>query len=84
MPRIPAALRLKRADDTPLLARSIRRVRKGVYEIMLYHPSGRKYGYERVFAASMHLAYAACLRLYPTTVFVPKRRVTPKSNQAEK
>jgi hypothetical protein len=57
-----------------LLARSTKRVRKGVYDIALYHPSGRKYGDERFCAPSLAVARERCLRLYPTTVFLPKRR----------
>ena len=78
---------MKRTQDTPLLARSIKRVRKGVYEIRLEHPSRRKYGYELFWAPSIEAAKQQCLRLYPSTVFVPKRsarttkrKVTPESN----
>jgi hypothetical protein len=63
-----------RPADTPLIARRVKRVRKSFYEVSLYHPSGRKYGDERFYAPSMGLARAACKRLYPSTVFVQKRR----------
>jgi hypothetical protein len=70
---------LKRAQDMPLFARSIRRVGKSrhalgyVYEIALHHESGRLYGRERFTARDMPDALQRCQRLYPTTVFLPKR-----------
>lgn len=65
---------MRRTQDTPLLAVSIKRVRKGVYDIRLVHPSGRKYGVERFYAPDKVAAQLQCLRLYPSTVFKPARR----------
>lgn len=78
---------MRKNQDTPLIARTIRRVRKGVYDIALYHPSGRRYGIwpERFYAKDMAAARAACMRLYPSTVFLPSRRAkeTLESHDAE-
>lgn len=63
--------------DTPLIARAIKRLRKGAYSIRLCHPSGRLYGTERFYAPNIEQARAACKRLYPSTVFPHKRRAKP-------
>jgi hypothetical protein len=63
-----------RRQDTPLLARSIKRVRKGVYDIMLYHPSGRKYGEERFVARNKEDALRRCRLIYPSTILAPTRK----------
>jgi hypothetical protein len=60
---------MKRAEDMPLLARSIRRVSKGVYVIELRFESGRLYGRERFEARDMAHAMERCRRLYPSTVY---------------
>lgn len=57
--------------DTPLLARTIKRVRKGLYRIELWHPSGRKFEDELFEAATVKRARERCRLLYPSTVFVP-------------
>jgi hypothetical protein len=59
----------KRPNDLPLLARSIRRVSKGVYVIELRFESGRLYGRERFEARSMSHAMERCRRLYPSTIY---------------
>jgi hypothetical protein len=64
---------IMRPADTPLLARTIKRVRKGVYDIVLYHPSGRKYGEERVTATNKQDALRRCRLIYPSTILAPSR-----------
>jgi hypothetical protein len=69
---------MRRPQDTPLLAVSVKRVRKGVYDIRLVHPSGRKFDVERFFASSMPAARQQCQRLFPSTVFKPARTTKPR------
>jgi hypothetical protein len=59
----------KRAEDMPLIARNIKRIRKHVYVIELRFESGRLYGRERFEARDMSHAMARCRRLYPTTIY---------------
>jgi hypothetical protein len=70
---------MRQREDTPLLARTIKRVRKGVYDIVLYHPSGRKYGEERVTATNKQDALRRCRLIYPSTILAPSRRNKPRA-----
>jgi hypothetical protein len=64
---------IMRPQDTLLVARSIKRVRKGVYDITLYHPSGRKYGEERFSALNQEDALRRCRLIYPSVTRKPAK-----------
>lgn len=75
---------MRNNQDTPLIVRSIRRVRKGVYAVWLRHPSRRPYNQglpEYFYGATIHEARAMCRRMYPSVIF-PGKAKTLESNDA--